>query len=176
MSGNSTINGGILNLGDVLNMSNGSILGATIDSSSTDTINSAAGTNNYIDGNLHIVGGAVVNINNGSSLYFKGGSTYTNDGVIELFENGSNTYLYADTALAKIEGTGKIVLGGTGVSTRINIRGNGGTSIFENGEFHTIEGRGDIGENTMGLINKGDYFCNDWDNHDYDVNAEWQVD
>ncbi len=79
--------------------------------------------------------------------------TITNNGTIELNSVGNGTEIRVNSAVATLDGPGELVM-----SNHVNnfIRYNfGGLTQFVNGADHTIRGGGQIGLNSIGIVNNG---------------------
>ena len=77
--------------------------------------------------------------------------TITNNGVVTIASNGSNTDLELQAGGATLAGTGKVVLS----ATAGNNAGINGSDTLINEASHTIEGQGTFGENVIGIDNRG---------------------
>lgn len=104
-------------------------------------------------------------VNNGASTYALG--TIVNNGTMTIDSTGSYTYLYANSDIVTLDGSGEVVL--PGVSSRI--QSNGTTRDLVNGASHTIRGRGNIGANNMGLTNLGSIVADTGETLTIDVNT-----
>lgn len=74
----------------------------------------------------------------------------TNDGLIQLNSVGNSTLLsFSGVGVQTLGGSGIFRLGGNSAN------GIGGTGTVANSATHTIEGAGNIGRNTLGIVNNG---------------------
>ncbi|MCB1095366.1 MAG: hypothetical protein KDN22_07270, partial [Verrucomicrobiae bacterium] len=126
--------------------SGASITGGTIRSEGGGLIRGNTSDNYYFT-DVTFSGGTQVRANNNSDFGVLG--TITNDGTITVAATNSGTdiELQGTTTFA---GTGKVVLGINNNNARIN-----GTGTLTNVATHTIQGRGNVGFNTLGIVNDG---------------------
>ncbi len=83
--------------------------------------------------------------NNNSTTHIAG--TITNNGTMTINAGASTTSLNVDTA-ATLTGSGSVTL--SGVNARV-----AGTGMLTNTAGHTIQGQGNLGVNTVALVNEG---------------------
>jgi fibronectin-binding autotransporter adhesin len=146
---NSTINGGSITLtgASTLELYNSTIhQGATITNSATGTIETT-GYTNYLSGTINNSAGGLINVENNTALSLNGG-TYSQLGAVQLnsIGNGTSLIIQGDTTLTG----GSITLSN---NTQNYIYGQVGTDTLTNEE--TISGSGNIGNNSMTLVNSG---------------------
>jgi hypothetical protein len=151
---NSTINGGAVTLtgAATLQMNSGTIHGSsTLTNSATGTIEALAGTNT-LGGTVNNSAGGTFKIDNGAVMNLEAG-TYSQLGTVQLNSTGSFTELVLQ---------GNVTLSGGTLTLSNNIQnyifGHATTDVLTNQE--TIQGAGQIGNSTMGLINSGSILAN----------------
>jgi hypothetical protein len=69
--------------------------------------------------------------------------------------NGSDTRFYVDSASVTLPGSGTLVMNPGNSAQRSRISSSDGNFVLTNDTDHTILGSGWVGENNMGLVNKG---------------------
>jgi len=106
--------------------------------------------------NLTISAGDLLNITNGRTLTlraFLGSGSIDNSGTISLSAtNTSNTNLVISDGVYTVGGIGEILLSN---NAHNRIYGGAGTDTLINSAGHTIRGSGQIGVNTLILVNQG---------------------
>jgi len=144
----STINGGNVTLvgASSLQLNTGAIHGGTITNSSTGTIDIASGTD-VLGGTINNSAGGLLEVSNNAFLQLEAG-TYAQLGTVQLNSSGNFSELV-------LEGNVTLSGGTLTMSNNVNnfIFGAVGTDTLTNQE--TISGAGDIGNNTMTLVNSG---------------------
>lgn len=125
------------------------IQGGTVRGINGGTVQVAASTNVFFE-NLTFTG----SIKGLTNCDFGIGGTITNNGTINIEPtNSSATDVEVQDGGATLAGTGTVTLAGAGVSPGIN--GVVGNPTLTNGATHTINGKGRLGQNTIGVINNG---------------------
>jgi hypothetical protein len=127
-----------------------SVVGGTLQTSGSGTIevptSTAAGLADVtIDG--------VLNVRNNSDLYL--GGTITNAGnTINILNTSNSTNIFVDTAVS-LDGGGTVTLGGSSTTSRIvdGVGSDGSDGVLTNVD-NVIQGKGDIGGNTLQVINE----------------------
>ena len=123
-----------------------------------------------IGGTVRGTGGGLVRVNSSQNAFFTDvtfegaiqadnnadfgiSGTINNSGTLTMASTGNNTdiELQADTLLT---GSGKVVLAAT-TGNNPGINGIAGNHVLTNAATHTIEGQGNIGENSIGIVNQG---------------------
>ncbi len=150
----STVNGGTFALtgASLLQMNSATIHGgSTITNSSTGTIEIASGTN-ALGGTINNSAGGILKIDNNTILDLESG-TYSQLGTVQLNSSGNFTELVIE---------GNVTLGGGTLTMSANannfIFGQVGSDVLTNEE--TIQGAGNIGNGSMGLVNSGTIIAN----------------
>jgi len=145
----STVNGGAITLtgASALQLSNGTVHGgSTITNSSSGTIEVTAGTS-LLGGTINNSAGGILKVDNNTILQLEGG-TYSQIGAVQLNSSGNFTELVLE---------GNVTLSGGTVTMSANannfILGSTPSNILTN--QGTIQGAGNIGNGTMGLVNTG---------------------
>ncbi len=82
-------------------------------------------------------------------------NTITNNGTMTIAGNGSDTRFYVNSADVTLTGSGTLILNPGNTNQRSRISSTNGNFILTNDKDHTILGSGWVGENNMGLVNKG---------------------
>ncbi|HTV65427.1 MAG TPA: hypothetical protein VMD98_07475, partial [Bryocella sp.] len=135
--------GSAINLED-----NVSITGGTLESTGTGSVNSISGYNVFLTG-LTLAG--TYNVQNNGNTEISG--TITNNGTINLLASGNTTGLEVNASgsnSATLAGTGTVVMGTTNGDYNDYIYGNGTGSLTID---QTITGAGNIGDNSISLVN-----------------------
>ena len=114
----------------------------------TTTATVALNINATVDGLTLSHSGDTLNFNNNNSLTVDG--NITNNGSITLNSAGNYTSLTVGSAGLTLSGTGSLTMGNNGNNF---ITGAAGTDKFTNQQ--TISGAGDIGNNSLTLVNSG---------------------
>ena len=89
----------------------------------------------------------------GTNTYLQ--NTLTNSGTMTIVGNGSDTRFYVDSAGVTLTGSGTLVMNPGNSAQRSRISSTNGNFVLTNDTDHTILGSGWVGENNMGLVNKG---------------------
>jgi fibronectin-binding autotransporter adhesin len=151
----STINGGTITLTGAsdLQLNNSTIQNGTLTNSASGTIEALSFTSNTLGGTITNPTGGVVKVDNGATLSLNDG-TYASLGAVQVNSTGNGTNL-------ELKG-GNVTLSGGSVTMSDNaanfILSSASTNILTNQE--TIQGAGNIGENSMGLVNSGTISAN----------------
>lgn len=106
--------------------------------------------------NLTVDSGDQLTIQNAQSLIIAGGvntGTITNNGTIALSSTGGSTDLRLTTTDVTLQGTGKVTL--SDASNNFILDLTPGANTLTNAAGHTIEGAGQLGANTLNLVNAG---------------------
>jgi fibronectin-binding autotransporter adhesin len=149
----STVAGGTIALtgASALQLNSSTIHGGTITNSSTGTIEIASGTN-VLGGTINNSAGGILKIDNNTTLDLENG-TYSQLGAVQLNSSGNFTELVIQ---------GNVTLSGGSVTMSSNsenfIFGAVGSDVLTNQE--TIQGAGNIGNGSMGLVNAGTIIAN----------------
>jgi fibronectin-binding autotransporter adhesin len=149
----STVAGGTITLtgASALQLNSSTVHGGTITSSSTGTIEVASGTN-VLGGTINNSAGGILKIDNNTTLDLENG-TYSQLGAVQLNSSGNFTELVIQ---------GNVTLSGGTVTMSDNannfIFGAVSSDILTNQE--TIQGAGNIGNGSMGLVNAGTIIAN----------------
>ena len=150
----STVNGGAITLtgASALQLSNGTVHGgSTITNSSSGTIEVTGGTS-VLGGTINNSAGGIIKVDNNTILQLEGG-TYSQIGAMQINSSGNFTELVIE---------GNTTLGGGTVT----MSGNANNFILGAASFDvltnqaTIQGAGNIGNGTMGLVNTGTILAN----------------
>jgi fibronectin-binding autotransporter adhesin len=151
---NSTVIGGAITLtgASTLQLSNGTIHGAsTLTNSAAGTIEIASGTNT-LGGTINNSAGGILKVDNGAVLDLDAG-TYAQLGAVQLNSVGNVTELVLN---------GDVTLSGGTVTLSANaqnyIFGGSPNDVLTNAD--TIQGAGNIGNASMGLVNSGTILAN----------------
>jgi len=146
-SGNFNNAGGLIEAqtGSTVRLTNSTIVGGTLSTSGTGLISVDTGTNSFLE-NLTIIGN--METQNNTDLGFSG--TINNTGSISVTTSGSLTDIEIQTGGATLTGGGTITLQGNFDSSRI-MGVSGSTLTIAN---QTIQGRGNIGADTIGIVNQ----------------------
>src|ERR1700728_4164697 len=151
---NSTVLGGAITLtgASTLQLSNGTIHGgSTLTNSAVGTIEIASGTNT-LGGTINNSAGGILKVDNGAVLDLDAG-TYAQLGAVQLNSVGNVTELVLN---------GDVTLSGGTVTLSANaqnyIFGGSPSDVLTNAD--TIQGAGNIGNASMGLVNSGTILAN----------------
>jgi hypothetical protein len=152
---NSTVNGGTITLTGTsdLQLNGGTVQAGTLTNSATGTIEALSFTNDTLGGTITNPTGGVVKIDNGATLNLQTG-TYSKLGAITLNSTGNFTELALKGGPVTLSG-GSVTMSNSADNF---ILGSGTTNVLTNQE--TIQGAGNIGNNSMGLINSGTIIAN----------------
>ncbi len=131
--------------GSTVRLTNSTVIGGTLSSSGTGLISVEASTNSFLE-NLTIVGN--METENNTDLGLTG--TINNTGSITVTNIGNVTDIEIQAAGAILTGGGTITLQGTTDSSRI--MGVGGSTLTVANQ--TIQGRGQLGANSIGIVNQ----------------------
>jgi hypothetical protein len=146
-----TINGGNVTLTgtSALYLSNGTVQSGTLTNSATGLIESQSNTNNTLGGTITNPAGGVIQVDNNSTLNLQAG-TYTNSGNLAVNSTGNNTVLEINGASVTLTGGGSVTMSD---SANNFVQAPSSADILTNQE--TIQGSGNLGNGTMGLVNSG---------------------
>jgi fibronectin-binding autotransporter adhesin len=97
-------------------------------------------------------------LDNGDDPALRG--TFTNNGSVSTLATGSGTFLQVDGAVT-FDGTGMMTFRDTSLNGISGLAGGLPDDAFTNSAGHTIEGGGNIGNNTAGIANEGLINAND---------------
>jgi len=111
------------------------------------TLNSA-----YIDG-ITLTANSAFQGSDNTNTYLR--NTITNNGTMTIAGNGSDTYFYLNSADVTLTGSGTLVMNPGNTLQRSRISSTNGSFVLTNDTDHTIMGSGWIGQNNMGIVNKG---------------------
>jgi hypothetical protein len=138
--------------GSVVNLMGTTILGGTLDTADSGVVQGSTNVPILTD----VTNDGLFRLFNDADVVING--TLTNNDTFEMNSAGNGTDIRINTAVGTITGPGEIVMGN---HPNNFIRNNfGSVTQFVNGADHTIRGGGQIGLNTIGIINDGTIISN----------------
>ncbi|MCX5653835.1 MAG: hypothetical protein NTY65_04195, partial [Planctomycetota bacterium] len=151
---NSTVTGGQLDVvgGGEIRLASSTVSGGSLMNSSTGIVRAMAGVSTLGGAVTNPVGGQII-VDNSGFLILQSGGTYTNAGMLTLNGGGSYTELKVSGGDVTLSGGGTVVMANNSAYNVILAVGNPNDRLVN--ADNLIRGSGQIGWNTMALVNRG---------------------